>query len=179
MPKTKTIDIETLRQLIWYDPETGKLHWYFRDASYFTSETQYKVWNKRFAHREAFTADCGIGYRQGAVLGVMLKAHRVCWALYYGEWPENQIDHVNHDRGDNRISNLRSVTISENCRNRSLPSNNISGHIGVSRSGKRWKARLKMNGVDHYLGLFNTIEDAVAARNKANTANDFHQNHGA
>lgn len=179
MLKTETIDIETLRQLIWGDPETGKLYWHFRSASYFTSDIQYKIWNKRFAHREAFTANSGQGYRQGAVLGVMLKAHRVCWALHYGEWPNNQIDHINHDRSDNRIANLRTVTISENCRNRSLPCNNNSGHVGVSRNGIKWKARLKMNGVDHYLGLFNTIEDAVAARNKANSANGFHRNHGA
>jgi hypothetical protein len=179
MIKTQNIDIETLRQLIRYDPETGKLHWNFRDASYFSSKTQYKVWNKRFAHKEAFTADCGIGYRQGAVLGVGLKAHRVCWALYYGEWPENQIDHINHDRADNRIVNLRNVTVSENCRNRSRPSNNVSGYIGVSAHGEKWVARLKMDGVDHYLGLFSTIEDAVAARRKANSQNAFHQNHGS
>lgn len=179
MLKTKTIDIETLRQLIWYDPETGKLYWHFRDVSYFSSQTQYKTWNKRFAHKEAFTADGGIGYRQGAVLGVMLKAHRVCWALYYGEWPKKHIDHVNHNRGDNRISNLRSVTISENCRNRSLPKNNCSGHIGISREGRKWKARLKMNRVDYYLGSFDTIEDAICARKKAEKENNFHQNHGS
>lgn len=179
MTKSKTIDIETLRQLIRYDADSGKLYWLFRDASYFTSETQYKIWNKRFAGREAFTADCGIGYRQGAVLGVMLKAHRVCWALHYGEWPSGQIDHINHDRGDNRAENLRCVTISENCRNRSLPRNNSSGIIGVQRSGSKWQARIKIGGITTHLGHFNTIEEAAAARLEAEQRHSFHINHGA
>jgi hypothetical protein len=171
---------ELLRQLLRYEPETGKLFWRNRSPEFFTSDGQFLRWNNRHAGAEAFTADTGTGYRHGAVLCQQMTAHRVAWAIHYGEWPHGQIDHINHERSDNRLTNLRNVTPQENAQNRSSYKNNTSGSTGVHWSAhhRRWRAQIVVQGTRHRLGLFQTIEDAIAARKTAEREYGFHINHG-
>ena len=95
--------------------------------------------------------------------------HRVAWFLHYGEWPCRQIDHVNGNRSDNRIANLRLATNSENVCNRGKPKNNTSGFKGVSwNSGRRaWLATIRRKGSNKNLGYFATREAAADAYNRA------------
>jgi hypothetical protein len=87
----------------------------------------------------------------------------------HGVWPEDQIDHINRDRADNRIENLREVTNKQNQQNRSTNSDNTSGHTGVSwyKPYSKWRAQIKHNHKVIHLGYFTNIEDAIAARKAA------------
>jgi hypothetical protein len=91
---------DLLRKLLRYEPETGKLFWRERDREFFKSDRDYKVWNIRFAGKEAFTAsDCG--YKTGKVFGKTYRAHRIIWALQTGAWPRDEIDHIDQDKSNN------------------------------------------------------------------------------
>ena len=177
MAKKFLPDPKLLRKLLRYDPETGKLYWKERSLAHFRNSRDQKIWNTRFAGSEALYSDI-YGYRQGRILGRSYRAHRVIWAIAYGKWPDGEIDHVNGDRSDNRISNLRSVTRSANSKNLKRPVNNTSGFIGVSRSGKKWRAHIKVTGRYVHIGTFDTKELAVKARSEAERRQGFHANHG-
>lgn len=97
-----------LRQLVEYDPETGFLTWKPRDGN--------ARFNSKLAGKPAL-AQPSKGYRTGRIKGKNYKAHRAAWAVTHGEWPQGQIDHINGDRSDNRLSNLRAVSQSENGKN--------------------------------------------------------------
>ena len=96
-------------------------------------------------------------------------AHRLAFPWVTGKWPEEYVDHVNQDRSDNRWVNLREATNSQNQHNTKLFSSNTSGVKGVCwhKGAKKWLARIRMNGKRVDLGLFNTIEEAKAAREAA------------
>jgi len=99
--------------------------------------------------------------------------------MFYGEFPAGFVDHINHDRCDNRISNLRVVaTKRENCRNQAKKQG-LSGICGVlARPSKRWQAQIKGDGKLVCLGTFDTKEEAAAARQAANEKYGYHKNHG-
>lgn len=163
---TRIVTPEILRQLLRYEPETGRLFWLPRPREMFKNQQSYGAWNTRYAGKEAFTAIGSHGYLTGAVNDKMYTAHRVIWVIVYGEWPENQIDHANAIRTDNRISNLRVATDQENNRNRGLNSANSSGFKGVSwhAKTKKWRSDIRdSNGKRLYLGIFSTPESAHAA----------------
>ena len=176
---------ETLRKLLQYDPETGLLFWKERGVEWFSGEklTVFRIhrsWNAKHAGREAFTAVSAFGYRYGHVLSNNCKAHRVAWAIYYGQWPKRFIDHINGIPDDNRIKNLRDVSVSENLRNSIKSSNNTSGFCGVSWNIKaqKWRAYIKLHGKNQHLGYFESIEDAAAARKLAEVGNGYTERHG-
>ena len=138
-------------------------------------------WNHKYAGNEAFACDDGSGYNVGQIFNKQYKAHRTIWAMHYGTWPDREIDHINQDRSDNRISNLRIVTSQENNRNRSMTPNNTSGHVGVywDKNREKWAAQIMVSGKNKFIGYFTDIEDAAAARTDANAKYGFHINHGA
>ena len=166
------LDIEHLRRKFVYDPETGKIFRHLGDETYFE------------LGREAFRTDTPKGYLVGNFQRKIYLAHRIAWALFYGEWPQGQIDHLNGNRKDNRISNLRVVTNLENCRNlgRRATKNpdRDSGVNGVywHKKNQKWVARLKTNGIWIYLGSHINLDEAIAARRRAEAAYGFHPNHG-
>ena len=144
---------EKLRELLHYDQETGIFTWKVRTA-------------------KCVKVGCvagspnGLGYLQITVLSRRYKAHRLAWLYVYGSWPTDQIDHINRNRTDNRISNLRDVSHKQNHQNKSKPSNNTSGHPGVywHRWASKWLAQIKHNQKMIHLGCYDTIEEAIAAR---------------
>lgn len=121
------------------------------------------------------------GYLVVGYKGKSWKVHRIIWEMHNGPIPIGMsIDHIYHNRLDNRIENLRIVSSSQNSRNQSKYSTNSSGFTGVcwyKRTGK-WAAYIKVSGKQIYLGMFTNIEDAVQARADANATNNFHKNHG-
>ena len=108
------------------------------------------------------------------------KAHRLAWLYMYGMFPKNEIDHINHDRSDNRISNLRDVTIKDNMKNLPLYSINSSGKMGVNRrkGTSSWVAYININKKRIHIGSYTTKEEAIKAREEAETLHNFHKNHG-
>jgi len=121
------------------------------------------------------------GYLVFHVLNKLWLAHRLAWLYSYGEWPEHQIDHINHNRTDNRLINLRAVTHKENTRNKSLLTANKSGFNGVSwaKDRSKWRAIIEVSGKVIRLGSFDDIKDAIEARKAANIKYKFHKNHGS
>lgn len=171
---------ELCRQLLRYEPETGRLFWRRRSREMFASKRSFTMWHTRYAEMEAFTAYDGRGYKNGAILYETHLAHRVIWAIVHGEWPEHGIDHINGQRDDNRLSNLRSATYLENQQNRGRSTNNTSGVVGVSwcKSKDRWEAKIRANGRTKWLGYFETIEEAKTARVIAEAQLGFSATHG-
>ena len=92
------------------------------------------------------------------------QAHRLAWLYTTGVWPKGQIDHINGIRSDNRISNLRDVSANVNQQNRrSRQKNNMCGFMGVRSHGSGYIARIRISGILHCLGTFETPELASAA----------------
>ena len=108
------------------------------------------------------------GYVRIALPNKQYLAHRLAWLYVHGVMPEC-IDHINRVRTDNRICNLKVATLSDNARNRSIPSNNTSSYPGVSiKPNGKWIARIVNNlGQRVSLGTFIMIEDAIEARKRA------------
>lgn len=162
---------EELRQLLRYEPETGKLFWLEREAKWFvstegrTAENACKLWNSRYAGKEAIAAPNSQGYLTGSVLSVMTKAHRVIWAIVNGEWPPADVDHINGNKVDNRLCNLRSASRSQNAQNIGVRVNSSSGVKGVRKvkGYDRWTARIMLHGQRHELGYYHSPEAAHEA----------------
>lgn len=173
LAKTDIPSAALVRKLLRYDPETGDLYWLPRDSTV----PKFRQWNGRFAGRIAFTS-VKRGYLAGTINGCQLLAHRVAWALYYGEWPAEDIDHIDGVRTNNRISNLRAVARGENNRNRGRSRRNTSGATGVTHADGKWRARIKARGQDVSLGCFSDFGSAAAARKAAERNLGFHENHG-
>ena len=118
------------------------------------------------------------GYRRVIINGRSYLVSRIIWFYAYECWPDC-IDHLNHERADNRLCNLRSVTNAENSRNRSKSSRNKSGVTGVCwrNHANKWQAHIRVNGKLIHLGYFNNIADAITARRSAKVEHGFHANH--
>jgi len=143
---------EEARELFDYNPETGELRYRAgRNAGSIAgmvSKNGYQVvWSK--------------GGRKSRKL---LYVHRLVWLLSYGEWP-TRIDHINMDKSDNRLSNLRLATRSQNLANQRVRAR--TGFKGVWRHGPSWAASIRKDNVTHHLGTFQTPELAHAAYCKA------------
>lgn len=168
----RKITAEYIRARLDYDPATGVFLWRACDVMPVR-------WNSRWAGKIAGT-DHNAGYRTIVVNGSKNLAHRLAWLITTGDWPADQIDHLNGDPSDNRIENLRAVNSAKNMRNLKIPSTNRSGHIGVCWSSVRgkWVASIKVDGKSVNLGRFTAIADAIAARAAASASHGYHQNHG-
>jgi hypothetical protein len=115
------------------------------------------------------------GYVVMHVLGRLYRAHRLAWLYVHGVMPTQEIDHINRDRADNRIANLRLATSSQNKQNTPLRCDNTSGFRGVTKKRRKWEARIDVDGKAIRLGVFPTPEEASAARQAAAAALHTHR----
>jgi len=175
---------EQLRQLLRYEPETGKLFWMHRDVRWFLdgSTTYARRWNTRYAGKTAMGSKVNkYGHLGGPIFNATRHAHRVIWAMVHNEWPKEDIDHIDGDPANNRIANLRSVSRAENTRNRSVSSRSISGVMGVwaaRHNSSIWYASIHAKGRSKFLGSYGCITAAMLARKVAEQQFGFHKNHG-
>lgn len=156
-------------KLFRYDYETGVLYW------------RWRVNNRVPKTLEAGRKSSSSGYLDVQVHDRYYSVHRVVMLMCYGFYGEGlEVDHINHVRNDNRLFNLRFVTHGENTRNQSLSSKNTSGVTGVSflKARKKYRAQIKVDRENIYLGIFETLEEAAAARAEANLKFKFNSNHG-
>lgn len=108
------------------------------------------------------------GHVQIRVDGRLYLAHRLAWLYVYGFIPNGDIDHINGNRSDNALSNIRIGTHAQNMQNRRTPSHGSkTGFLGVSPTGRRYQARIGNGPYELYLGSFDTAEEAHAAYLKA------------
>lgn len=173
---------DVLRQLLSYDPETGKLFWreawtgWFTDG-YHSAVARSRQWNSKNANKEAFTA-ITTGYRW-RYRQCELLAHRVIWKMVAGTEPD-QIDHISGVNSDGKWANLRDVDETHNKREYGIPRHNTtSGAIGVSfDSSRNGRPTLRSIIRKMSLGRHDSFEAAFAARKAAEPGNGFHPNHG-
>ena len=146
-----SITADELRSILHYDPLTGVF-------------TRRESASGRLAGSVA--GSVSPGYIRVWVLKRLYMAHRLAWLYVYGTWPKNQIDHINRNRSDNRIANLRDVTNQQNMCNAGDFSTNTSGRKGVywDKRDSRWRACIVNKGRYFSLGYFDTQAKAVAAR---------------
>lgn len=138
-----------LKKRLFYDPSTGEF---------------VRIGGHKSVGRVATN-----GYMQISVGGKRYMAHRLAWLYVYGELPDTQLDHINQNRLDNRIENLRLATNKQNGENVRLFKHNKSGYRGVSfdRGDGKWRADIKHNGKNIALGKFDCIRLAAIARAEA------------
>jgi len=171
--KEKRFPASMMRELFTYDDKSGKLFWNVR-------KYPCGSFNGRYAGKEAFTSTESKGYKNGEVYGINMKAHRVIWAIIYGDWPDGQIDHIDGNKSNNKPENLRQVDNKTNCRNQSMPKSNTSGYLGVSWNARMsmWHGKYKKDYKTFHVGYFNDLETASYAVNFARSTDGFHKNHG-
>lgn len=164
MAKRQLPSPEELRQLLRYEPETGKLFWLPRPREMFATSRAFGLWNTRFAGQEAFTSLNNNGYRHGKVFGIGLLASRVIWAMQTDAWPTEHVDHRDTDRSNNRWDNLRSATHAQNMHNQG-GRRSSSGLKGVhwDKRDRKWRAQIMRDGKKHFLGNFTSAEAAHEA----------------
>lgn len=154
-PKHKDLTQAQLKELLNYDPETGDFTW--------------KVSRGRNA---IAGSKAGCAKKDGYVVirlnGIGYLAHRLAWLYVHGRFPEKLIDHIDQNGYNNRISNLREACLSLNALNCSA-ANGKTGHRGVYLHTvvNRYYAQISLGGKNKHLGMFDTLEQAIAARVKA------------
>ena len=154
---SQDITAKYLHEQMRYDPETGELWWRVQK-------------HRRKMDQPAGSVAVNGRYRQISINRRQYLAHRLAWLYVHGEWPNGQIDHINGDRLDNRIANLREADNAQNSQNRPQQSNNKSGFKGVffnHRHSQPWQAQIMARGQRVQLGYFATAEEAHEAYKEA------------
>jgi hypothetical protein len=152
---------EELKQILFYCAITG----------HFT-------WLKTNSNRTKCGTRAGCihpnGYRRIGINGKLYYEHHLAWLYHYGNLPIKQIDHINGDKTDNRIDNLREATHAQNQQNKGKAQNNTSGYTGVTfdKAKNKWKAAIYKDRKRYHLGYYDTPEEAHAAYLKAKA--EFH-----
>lgn len=145
-----------VRSILEYDPLTGVFRWRERPELRASRNT-------RFGGKVAGGPDVR-GYTIISINRRQIKAHRPAWLHVYGKFPSSGLDHINRDKADNRIENLREGGQDRNALNRSFNLNNTTGGKGVIRtSSGKFMARVQRKGYHKYCKVFETLEDASFA----------------
>ena len=137
-----------LKELLHYNADTGVFTWLVASRSRKVGQV---------------AGSDNKGYRLIKIKGKSYRAHRLAWLYVHGKLPDNDIDHINGVRDDNRIANMRDVTNSVNGQNRKLANKgSVTGLLGVSKSRKGFKSQIRLEGKQVYLGTYLTPEQAYA-----------------
>lgn len=150
--------------VVSYCPDSGVFTWKWRAGD----RRKLQTWNSRFAGKPCAGVN-DEGYLTIRINEKVYLAHRLAWLVSYGEVPAGMLDHINRNRLDNRVANLRVVTHFQNMQNRKMQRNNKSGFRGVSWDGKygKWRARINAEGKCINLGYFDSPEKASFEFEKA------------
>ena len=179
MKKPEKEICEQLAKRVTYDAETGVITWLPKDGD--LRET--RRWNTRFAGKEAGNLG-NTGYRtvQLKFNGIcyFVMSHRLVYFICTGALPKHGIDHINHQKTDNRITNLRDVPQAENNKNSARRANNTSGVCGViwHKPNKKWLAKSSHLGKRQHIGMFDTLADAEAAVLEYRRTHGYLETHG-
>lgn len=169
MKYTPLPDKEFLHECFSYDKVTGDVTWRVRPRHHFSGNAAWKTFNTRNAGSRVGTRNSQ-GYEnvrftyKGAAKSYLL--HRLIWCMENEDPCDYQIDHINHNRSDNSICNLRLATSAQNLGNMTVKRDGLQGAFYLKDRGK-WRAQIKINYASVFLGIFDTEEEAHAAYMKA------------
>ena len=151
--KEKELTQTRLKEILYYDSDTGRFTWRKRVARGVKAGDVAGSYN-------------GEGYRNIKINGKPHLAHRLAWMYIYGYFPEHGIDHINKNPADNRIDNLREASQACNRRNTGNFKNSRSGVKGVmwDKRNNKWQVLIKVNGKQIAMGRFNDFMEAVCHR---------------
>ena len=175
--------IKWLHECFELDADTGTLTWKARPVHHFKTVNSAKSVNSRCAGNKVGQIN-DREYRKLTFTWDGKRAnwyqHRIIWAMHYGQWPTKSLDHIDGNKTNNAIKNLREVTVAENSKNRPIQKNNTSGHVGITwdKFTSKWVAQIGIKGKMIRLGRHPNIEDAIAARQAAEVEYGFHKNNG-
>lgn len=161
----KTLPLPTadyLRECFCYDPETGILMWRHRPREHFKTERGWRQTNALKAGKPAGHIDTA-GYLTVEIDGRGRKAARVIWKLQTGDDPREEVDHINHDRADNRWANLREATHHQNTTYRRWAKRDLPRGVYRTREGRYASYVQTGTGRLAYLGAYTTPDEARAA----------------
>lgn len=157
--------IEQLRSRVSYCPATGNMMWLGKPSG---------NGGNRHKGKEAFKTINGAGYLQGMFDGIHILAHRAAWALYYAEWPPEDmlIDHIDGNKKNNSIHNLRLADRYQNRWSAKNRPNSESGYTGVTWSASRnkWRVQITNKRITHHIGYYSCEKKAAAAYARASRA---------
>jgi hypothetical protein len=169
--KPKTLPSwEYLKECFRYDVNTGELFWKVRPVHHFKNSHRMNIWNTKFSNKVAGSINKHIGYFRISIDDIRYLIHRIIWKLLKNEEPPAIIDHIDGNRTNNRINNLREASKSQNSSNCTQNKNNTTGFKGVSYNiiSKQYISRIFHNGKEIWLGSFNTADAAsLAYQNKS------------
>lgn len=170
---------EHLKTVLSYNKDTGLFYWKRHPLGDLASPSQQKRWASAFIGKKAGCLK-NTGYIVIRIAGKYYQAHRLAWLYIYGKHPENEIDHIDGNKANNAIANLRDVNNKTNLRNASLSKRNQSGVCGVfwHKSNKKWFAQIGYNNQVIKLGFFDDFFEAVCVRRSKQNELGFHKNHG-
>lgn len=150
--------VKSLRSRVEYCPDTGVMRWLGVPSG---------NGGNRHKGKDAFNTINGAGYRQGMLDGVHILAHRAAWAIHYGEWPPSDmlIDHIDGNKSNNSIRNLRLADRFQNRWNAKNRPNKQSGYTGVTwcASKNKWRAQITNRRITHHIGYYKCEKEAAAA----------------
>lgn len=169
-----------IKDFFKYNPSTGEITRKTPPSKYFSCDKKRDEYFQKVSISSPFKTIATGGYLKGSFYKKDYSAHRVAWFLFYGFWPSLHIDHIDGNRKNNKISNLRQVTVSLNNKNLSISKRNKTGCVGVSwdNQNKKWRACIRIDKKTINLGRFTDIESAISARKDAEKEFGFHVNHG-
>ena len=152
-----------------YDPDSGHFTW----CSKHHSKRVVVGSRAGYLHKAS-------GYREVALFGRTYKEHILAWFVHYGCWPSGEVDHVDHVRDHNWITNLEDKSHAQNARNKARLTNTVSGMQGIwfNKKRDRWVAEIRMNGKKVWQKSFRYQTDALEARRIKLIELGFHENHG-
>lgn len=164
------LTVESLREIFTHDPVSGFLYWKVSTGA--RSKVGGRAGMVKLVGKQR--------YLTVGVLGAKPVIHKIIWALHYGQFPTGEIDHINGNREDNSIGNLRDVSRSENNRNARPRIDNKSGIRGVCWNNKkqRWIVQIGLDRKVHQVGGYMDFFDACCSRKSAEIQLGYHANHG-
>lgn len=153
--------LEYLQECFEYNRDTGELFWKVRPLHHFKSEGRWRMWNAQFSGKKISYIN-NTGYHAVGIGSIRYLVHRINWKIKYGEDPKECIDHIDGNKLNNRIDNLREASKLQNKINQMVTKNNTLGVKGVSYANKHksYQTAIAIDGKRTYLGSFNTIEEA-------------------
>lgn len=180
MDKYEIITPEYLCKRLDYCDSSGRIFWRMPERSLFNSDKGWRIFVRKYVGKEALSHINSWGYKCGCINKYAFLAHRVIYAMHFQKWPTMEIDHIDGDKLNNRVLNLRECSGTENRRNMPMQCNNTSGYVGVTQSQGKWVARIGAGSGSSriHLGTFEKLEDALAARAEAEIKLGYSKNHG-